>query len=164
MRAPKYRLVFRTRGIVICAALLVAANPAFGAFQMLEAISPNFGTWAGGASGRQLLLNTDDTVGGLNANDYFFGAVSGLVVLRKTAGPAPINIVAENITTLGGLSVNGVPCQWRNLAPTTCHGPGINVTVRGRQRLRLGVDAATTQFHNSGDTASVTLDITVTFL
>ena len=96
--------------------------------------------------------------------DYLFGAVSGQLRLNKTQGPADVNIVAENIMTTGGVTVNAVPCKWRNQAQTTCDGAGINVTVQGNRTLLVGVDITTSQVHSGGDTASVTFDITVTFL
>lgn len=154
----------RLRKILLGSALLAACDGALAAFTITEIITPSLGTVLGGASGRQFILNTDETVSGANAGDYLFGAVSGRLRLRKTQGPADVNIVAENITTTGGVTVNAVPCKWQNQVQTTCEGAGINVTVQGNRTLLVGVDITTSQVHSGGDTASVTFDITVTFL
>ncbi len=160
--------------IALSSPLFVATDNTFAAFMMTEIVSPSFGTFFGGTSGRQFILNTDGTITGADASDYVTGAVGGELELdnnakkkgkKKGKKKASVNIVAENITTFGGLSVGGVLCKFQNDPQTTCSGPGINVTLRGRRSsLLLGVDVATTQIHGSGDTASVTFDITVTFL
>jgi len=36
------------------------------------------------------------------------------------------------------------------------------VNLQGKRRLALGIDVTTTQFHGGGDTAGVSMDITVT--
>jgi hypothetical protein len=144
--------------------MAIAADTAFAAFTMTETISPSFGTFFGGNSGRQFILNTDGTITGANANDYMMGAVAGEIEMKKTGGPFSANIVAENISTTGGLSVAAVLCNYQSQGQTTCSGSGINVNLKGKRRVALGLDVSTTQFHNAGDTASVTFDITVTFL
>ena len=150
--------------ILFGSALLAALHVAFAALTITELTTPSLGTVLSGASGRNFILNTDDTVSGADAADYLFGAVTGILEIRKTGGAADANIVAENITTTGGVTVNAVPCRWRNQAQTTCDGPGIDVRVRRRRTLRVGVDLDTSQVHSGGDTASVTYDITVTLL
>ena len=150
--------------ILLGSTLLAALNVAFAAFTMTEVVTPSLGTVLSGASGRQFILNTDETVTGGAAVDYLFGAASGQLNLQKTAGPQAANIVAENITTSGGLNVNAVPCRFFNGPQTTCDGPGINVTVQGNRTLYVGVDITTSQVHSSGDTASVTYDINVILL
>jgi hypothetical protein len=150
--------------IALCAALLVAVDAAYGAFTMIEIITPSFGTFIGGVSGRQFILNTDGTIIGTDAGDYMFGALGGQLELKKTGGTVTANIVAENISTFGGLNVGSVLCQYHKDPQTTCSGSGINVKLQGKRRLGLGVDVTTTQFHGGGDTASVVMDITVTFL
>jgi len=163
--SPTGRAFVRPLKTAFCAALLIAVDAAFGAFTIIEVITPSFGTFVGGVSGRQFILNTDGTITGTDAGDYMFSAVGGQLELRLSAPPArPANIVAENITTIGGLSVGAVLCQYHKDPQTTCSGSGINVSLQGKRRLGLGIDVTTTQFHGGGDTASVLMDITVTFL
>jgi hypothetical protein len=144
--------------------LLAALDVAFAAFTMTETVTPGLGLVFSGASGRNFILNTDETVSGANAADYVSGAVSGQLTLVKTQGPADVNIVAENITTLGGLTVNAVPCRFDTDPQTTCDGAGINVRINQTRILYVGVNITTTQIHNSGDMASATYDINVIFL
>jgi len=152
------------RTILIGGILLAALDVAFAAFTMTETVTPSLGLVLSGASGRNFILNTDGTVTGADAIDYVSGAVSGQLALVKTQGPAQVNIVAENIVSSGGLTVNAIPCRYRNRPQTTCDGGGINARVRGTRTLHLGVDITTSQVHNSGDMASVTFDINVIFL
>lgn len=150
-----------------CIVLLAASGAAWSApaFTVTEVVTPSLGQFWGGPAGRQFVLNTDGTITGANAADYLGGAVAGEVRLRiASQGGFPANIVADNVSTLGGLSVGAVLCQYHNQPQTICGPPGMNVTVRGNRILALGVDVTTTQFHNDGDVASVTLDITLTFL
>jgi hypothetical protein len=163
MITPTRREYVRPLKIAFCTVLLIAANAAFAAFTMTEIITPSFGLFIGGVSGRQFILNTDGVITGADSADYMFGALGGQLELKKTGGKVSANITAENITTFGGLSVGAILCQYHNGPQTTCHGPGINVSLQGKRRLALGVDVTTTQFHGGGDTASVSMDITVTF-
>ena len=144
--------------------MLAALDVAFAAFTMTETVSPGLGLVFSGASGRNFILNTDETVTGADAIDYVSGAVSGQLTLVKTQGPADVNIVAENIFPSGGLTVIGVPCRFDTDPQTTCDGAGINVRINKTQILYVGVNITTSQVHNSGDTASVTYDINVIFL
>ncbi len=164
MSARTHRGFTRLQKVSLGGALVAALHVVFAAFNMTEVVTPSLGTVFSGPSGRQFILNTDGTVTGADAADYLFGAVSGQLRLKKTQGPADVNIVAENITTSGGLTVNAVPCRWHIDPQTTCDGAGINVTVRGNKQLSVGVDITTSQIHSGSDTASVTYDITVTFL
>ena len=161
MAAPTHRGYVRLK-IACCTVLIIAVNSAFAAFTMIEVVTPSFGLFIGGAGGRQFILNTDGVITGADAGDYMLGAVGGQLELRKTGGKVSANIVAENISTYGGLSVGAVLCQYHNRPQTTCSGPGINVSLRGKRRLALGIDVTTTQFHAGGDTAGVSMDITVT--
>jgi len=151
------------RAILLGSILLAALDVAFAAFTMTEIVPPSLGMVLSGASGRNFILNTDETVTGADAIDYVSGAVSGQLNLQKTQGPADVDIVAENIFPSGGLTVNAIPCKFRNDPQTTCDGAGINVRVQGNRTLYVGVDFTTSQVHNSGDTASVTYDINVIF-
>jgi hypothetical protein len=129
-----------------------------------ELTTPSLGELLAGASGRNFILNTDETVTGVDAVDYLCCAVSGRLRLRQTGGAADANIVADNITTTGGVTVNAVPCRFHQDTQTTCDGAGIDVILQGNRNLFVGVDIDTTQVHVGGDTASVTYDINVTIL
>lgn len=153
----------RIRTILFGGILLAALDVAFAAFTMTEIVPPGFGLVLSGASGRNFILNTDETVTGADAIDYVSGAVTGQLNLQKTQGPADVDIIAENIFPSGGLIVNSVPCRFQSDPQTTCDGAGINVRVQGNRILYVGVDITTSQVHNSGDTASVTYDINVIF-
>jgi hypothetical protein len=144
--------------------LLAAFDVALSALTVTEIVSPTVGTVLGGPSNRHFILNTDETVTGADAADYMFGAVSGELRVRKTMGPAVANVVAENITTTGGLVVLSVPCRWHNRPQASCDSAGINVILGGNRRLYVGVEFRTSQFHGGGDTASVSYDITVNLL
>ena len=137
---------------------------AFAAIFITETVTPSLGTVFSGASGRQFILNTDETVSGADAGDYLFGAVSGQVEIRKTAGPADANILADNFSTSGGLTINAVPCRFHNDPQTTCDGVGITGRLQATRILYVGVDITTTVVHVGGDTASASYDITVTLL
>ncbi len=154
----------RTRTILLGGVLLAALDVAFAAFTMTETVTPTLGLVFSGAPGRNFILNTDETVTGADAIDYVSGAVSGQLTLVKTQGPADVNIVAENIVPLGGLTVIAVPCRFDSDPQTTCDGAGINVRINQTRILYVGVNITTSQTHNSGDTASVTYDINVIFL
>ena len=165
MNPRAHRGSARLQIILLGSALLAAIHIAFAQFVMTETVTPSLGTVFSGASGRQFILNTDETVTGANAADYLFGAVSGQLSLDwQGKGKKSVNIVAENITTIGGVTVNAVPCRYNKGAQTTCQGGGIGGSVKGTRTLWVGVDISTSQVHSGGDTASVTYDITVTFL
>jgi hypothetical protein len=103
-------------------------------------------------------------VSGTDAADYLFGAVAGKLTVKQTGGAASANILADNFTSTGGVTIMGVPCKWHSDAATTCDGSGINITVQGSRTLLVGVDLDTTQAHSGGDSPTATYDITVTLL
>jgi hypothetical protein len=103
-------------------------------------------------------------VSGTDAADYLFGAVAGKLTVKQTGGSASANILADNFTSTGGVTIMGVPCKWHSDAATTCDGSGINITVQGSRTLLVGVDLDTTQAHSGGDSPTATYDITVTLL
>ncbi len=145
--------------------VLLAANAtSSAAITVTEVVTPSLGTWFSGAPGRQFILNTDETVGGANAADYLFGAISGQ--LEIIGENADVNILADNITGFGGVTASVVPCRFQADPQTTCEGAGINVPIKKNQprTLYVGVDLTTSQVHIGGDTASVTYDITVTLI
>jgi uncharacterized protein YodC (DUF2158 family) len=144
--------------------LVLPTVPAGAQLTVTEAVTPTFGFVMGGPANRNFVLNTNDTVTGGNAADYMFGAASGQVVFMKRRGPDWINVTVDNISTSGGLIANSILCQWHNGAQQPCESFGLTELVRGRRVLRLGVDVTTSQFHFGGDTASITFDVTATFL
>ena len=164
MGARTHRGFARLRKLLLGTAMLVTLDVAFAALTVNEIITPSLGTVFSGVSGRNFILNTDETVTGADAADYLFGAVSGQIEIRKTAGPQDANIVAENITTLGGVAVNAVPCRFDSDPQTTCDGAGITVRLQAAKILFVGVDITTTQVHSGGDPASASYDIAVNLL
>ncbi len=150
--------------VALVGASLAAADVASAAFTIEEIVPPDLGTALAGISGRQFILNTDETVGGANAADLLFGAVSGQLEFKKTAGPQDANILAENIITSGGVTVNAVPCRYHSGSQLSCDGSGIDVNINSTRTLFVGIDLDTSIEHFGGETASVTYDITVTFV
>ncbi len=164
MRTRTHRGFERLLSILLGSASLIAADFASAAFTMTEIVTPSLGTALAGASGRQFILNTDETVGGTDSADLLFGAVSGQLQLQKTAGPQDATILADNFSTSGGVTVNAVPCKYHTGSQLSCDGAGIDVTVNGNRTLYVGIDLDTSQAHSGGDTATVTYDITVSFV
>jgi len=150
-------------GLALCLSLL-GTSEAIAQATITETVTPTFGFVMGGPAGRRFVLDTNDQVTGPNAGDYLFGAVSGELSVQRQGGPTIVYIVAENITTTGGVTANSILCKWHNSPEVSCDGTGIIRVAVGRRRLLLGVDMTTTQFHTGGDKASVAFDITATFL
>ena len=163
MNSRKHPRLARSRKILLASALLLALDVTFAAFTMTETTTPSLGTVLSGASGRNFILNTDETVSGTDAADYLFGAVTGQLSL--IGENANVTIIAENIMTLGGLTVIAVPCRFHTGSQTNCDGSGISAQVKksSARTLYVGVDLDTSQDHFGSDTASVTYDITVYF-
>ena len=164
MDSRTHRGIARLRRLLFGIALLAVLDVAFAALFVTETVGPGLGTWFSGISGRQFILNTDETVGGANAADYLVGAVSGQIEVRKTQGPGSANILADNFSTSGGVTINAVPCRYHTDPQTTCDGVGITAALQATRILYVGVDITTTQVHVGGDTASASYDITVTLL
>ena len=166
MNSRKHPRLARSRKILLASALLLALEVTFAAFTMTETTTPSLGTLLGGESGRNFILNTDGSVSGTDAADYLFGAVSGDLTVKKTAGSQSANIVADTFSTTGGVIIKGVPCKWDTDTATTCDGSGINVTLTSGQtkNLLVGVDLDTSQVHSGGDTPTATYDINITLL
>lgn len=153
---------FLCAGLSFSASLLGTAQ-APAQVTITETVAPTFGFVMGGPANRRFVLDTNGSVAGPNAADYMFGAVNGELIFQRRGAPTPIYIVAENITTTGGVTANSILCKWHNSPQTRCDGVGISPIAKGRRRLLLGVDMTTTQFHNGGDKASVSFDITAAF-
>ncbi len=164
MNSRTHRRFARLRKILLGSALLAALQVAFAALTVTENTAPSLGTLLAGVTGRNFILNTDATVSGTDAADYLFGAVAGSLAVKKTGGGQSANILADNFTSTGGVTIIGVPCKWHTDTATTCDGSGINITVQGNRTLLVGVDLNTTQSHSGGDSPTATYDITVTLL
>jgi len=162
MSSRKHHRFALLRNILLGSALLAALPGAFAALTVTETTSPTLGVLLTGASGRNFILNTDETVSGTDSADYLSGAVTGRLSVKKTGGSQSANILADNITTSGGLTYNAVPCKFDTGSQTTCDGSGINVTLNATKTLYVGIDLDTSQVHSGSDTASVTYDINVT--
>ena len=100
--------------------LLFASEAALAQITITEVTTPTLGVLLSGASGRNFILNTDDSVTGADAADYVTGADSGRLNISKTGGNQNATIVADNFSTTGGVTINAVPCRWRNNTPQTC--------------------------------------------
>jgi hypothetical protein len=150
-------------GISLSAAHL-GIEPAAAQITITETVSPTFGFIMGGPANRRFVLDTNDSVTGPNAADYLFGALSGELIFQRQGGPILVSVSADNITSSGGVTANSIRCKWHNTPEVSCNGAGILRIAVGRRRLLLGVDMTTTQFHNGGDRASVSFDITAAFL
>jgi len=161
---PIRHAVLQRLTILLCLLLALLSSVAWAALRITENVAPSFGTLLGGASGRQFVLNTDGTVTGADAADYLFGAVSGELEIDNKGQQGAINIVAENISTSGGLTVNQVLCSYDGGAQQACDGAGITEISGPFKILKVGIDVTTTTVHTAADTPSVTLDISVTFL
>lgn len=152
------------RSMLLGSALLVVVPDAFAALTVTETTSPTLGVLLTGSSGRNFILNTDETVSGTDAADYVSGAVTGQLSIKKTGGAQSATIVASNFSTTGGVSFSVVPCRFDTGSQTTCEGTGITVTLNATKTLYVGVNLSTTQAHTGGNTASTTYDITVTLI
>ena len=154
-----HRRLALLRNLLLGSVLLAALEVTFAALTVSESTTPSLGTLLGGDSGRNFILNTDDTVSGA---DYLFGAVSGDLLVKKTGGAQSANILADNYSQTGGVTIKAVPCKWHTDTATTCDGSGIDITVQGNRHLLVGVDLDTTQMHTSAHSPTATYDITVT--
>jgi len=139
------------------------AMPATAVITLTEITSPSLGLILSGASGRQFILTTSDTVTGANAADYVSSAVAGAITVTDDTSPATIEILADSISSAGGLTINQVLCSYGGGAQTRCDGSPLVETSGASTTLKVGVDITTSQVHSGGDTASVNFDITITY-
>lgn len=145
---------------------LSAAVPstAFCALSLTTTAQPRFGIVTSGPSGRQFILNPDGTVSGASAGDYVSGAAEGRLVIQDTSSPATLNISVMVFGSTGGVTVNEVLCSYNGGLPGVCSGGGMTVISAATATLRIGLDVTTTTPHAGGDTASATLEVTVSYL
>jgi len=119
------------RGVLyLCALLLgsVTAVTAVTALTLTRVNTPSLGVMFAGESSRQFVLNTNDTVTGSVAGDHVSGAAAGQFTVSDTSSPVTINILVENISSLGGLTVNQALCSYNDGAQQRCDGAGMSVT------------------------------------
>ena len=162
MLATMHRRLALLRNLLLGSALLAALEATFAALTVTENTAPSLGTLLGGLTGRNFILNTDATVSGGAGGDYLFGAVAGVLTIKKTGGAQSANILADNYSVTEGVIIKGVPCKWHTDTATTCHGSGIDITVQGNRTLLVGVEIDTDQTHTSAHSPTATYDITVT--
>ena len=162
MFATMHRRFALLRNLLLGSVLLAALEVAFAALTVTEDTAPSLGTLLGGDTGRNFILNTDATVSGTDAADYLFGAVAGVLTIKKTGGGQSANILADNYSVTEGVIIKGVPCKWHTDTATICDGSGINITAQGSRKLLVGVEINTDQTHTSAHSPTATYDITVT--
>lgn len=162
MRSRRHCRFALVHNLLLGSVLLAALPAAFAALTVTETTPPTLGVLLTGDSGRNFILNTDETVSGTDAADYVSGAVTGRLSVKKTGPSQSATIVADNFSWTGGVSFSVVPCKFDTGSQTTCEGSGITVTLSATKTLYVGVDLNTTAAHTGGNTASATYDITVT--
>ena len=117
------------RGVLSLCALLIGSVTAVAALNLTRVTTPSFGVMFAGDSSRQFVLNTNDTVTGSGARDYISGAVAGQFTVSGTSSPAAINILVDNIISLGGLTVNQALCSYNDGAQQSCDVETKNVKI-----------------------------------
>lgn len=126
--------------------------------------SPSFGIILSGNSGREFVLNTDGSIGGSSAADYVSGATAGVFSVVDTASPNTLAILVDRISATGGLTVVEALCSYNGALQQACDGSGISVNSIANTTLRVGLHVITTTAHGGGDTASVSMDVSVAYL
>ena len=161
MLAPIYRRFAHLRNLLLGSVLLSAFPPAFADLTVTETTSPTLGVLLTGATGRNFILNTDETVSGADSADYVSGAVTGRLSIKTTGASQSAQILVDNYSETG-VTINAVPCKFDTGSQTTCDETPITVTLKATKVLYVGVDLDTSQAHTGGQTASASYDITVT--
>ena len=149
--------------LYVCALLLISAY-AMAEVSLTRTTSPSFGIILSGTSGREFVLNTDGSIGGSSAGDYVSGAAAGVFSVVDTTSPNTLAILVENISATGGLTVVEALCSYNGALQQACDGTGISVNSIGNTTLKVGLHVTTTTAHSGGDTASVSMDVSVAYL
>ena len=160
----RWRRLGRAAAVGGALALLLVPAVADAALGLSLAVSPSFGTILAGPSGRQFILGTDGTISGADAADHVSGAWEGRLTVTDDAAPSSIVILVDNVLTLGGVSFVEATCSYDADAPQRCDGAGMTATSQASAALDLGLEITTAQAHSGGDAATVTMDVTVTYL
>lgn len=151
--------------VILCAGvLLTTPGTATAALTLTRVASPSFGTVFSGASNRRLVLNTNGSISGSNASDYISGAAAGAFTVLDTSSPATISILVDNVSVVGGLTVNSVLCSYNGGTQQSCDGSGMSTTSASSASLKIGLDITTSTAHSGGDTASVNMDVSIAYL
>ncbi len=148
--------------IVLFLSLLMPLH-SLATITLTEITAPSFGLILSGASGRQFVLNTSGSITGADASDHISGQSAGDITVTDDTSPVTIEILADSISTSGGLTVNQVLCSYAGGAQTQCDGSPLVTTSAASASLKIGVDVTTSQVHSGGDSASVSMDINVTY-
>ena len=152
------------RGLFCLCGLLIGSVTSVAALTLTRVTTPSFGVIFAGASSRQFVLNTDGTITGSGAADHISGALAGQFTVGDTTSPATIVILVDNISTLGGMTVNQALCSYNGGAQQSCDGAGMSVTSVSSASLKVGLDITTSIAHTGGDAASVSMDVSVAYL
>ena len=149
----------------ISALFVLAAPSAFAAksVSLGSTVNPSFGKILGGPAGRDIILNTDGTIGGTNAADYLYGAVAGSLTISGDNNAA-IDILATNLSSNGGVTIVNVTCNYNNTGDQDCDLGFSTVAQPGRGAdMSIGLEINTTQVHDDA-TAAPTFDIVVNYI
>lgn len=160
----RQEIVSRLINSCLLFALLFLSNTGYGALSLSLISSPNMGLFFSGTSGRQFILNANGTITGTHAGDYISGASAGQFTLADSSSPSTVTILVDNLSTLGGLTVNSALCSYNGGAQQQCDGAGMNVTSASSATLKLGLDISTSTTHSGGDAPSITMDVSVSYL
>ncbi len=150
----------------VCISLIAILCPlvASSSLTLTQSAEPSFGLIVSGSSGRQFVLNTNDTISGTHASDHISGAMAGRFTMEDTNSPASVNIAVTVLSTFGGLTVNETLCSYGGGMQQSCGGSGFTVTSTASAVLKLGLDISTSAAHRGGDAATVTVELAVTYL
>lgn len=127
-------------------------------------VNPDLGAVDAGISGRNFILQTDGSISGVNANEYQGGAQVGSVKLFGS-NSQQIDIVAQNISNNGGVSISSITCNYAGAGDVNCID-GISAAAAPTNTgkvLLFGLDVITTTSHLDGDSAAPEFDIIATY-
>ncbi len=158
------RNIFLVSCLTAALVLVPAVSFAVPPISLSSAVNPSFGTFLGGPSGRDFILNTNGTIGGTNATDYLWGAVAGSITITGQ-NAAAISILATNLSSSGGISIVNVTCNLNNTGDQDCLLGFSGVAAPGQgETMSIGLEINTTQFHGDNVTASASFDIVVSYI
>ena len=136
----------------------------FAGFILSELTSPSFGLIFSGASGRQFVLNTNGIITGTDASDHISGQFAGVLKLDDDTPGSIIEIIADSIVVVGGLTVNQVLCKYHDSPQTQCDvSPLVHSDSQASASIFIGIDVTTNKIHSGGDMATVDFNINVTY-
>lgn len=150
--------------IVASLAAFLVPSVAGSALTLTQSVSPSFGLIRSGSTGRQFVLNTDGSISGTHAVEYINGAEAGRFILEDTSNPSGIIIAVTVLGTSGGLTLNEALCSYAGGAQQVCGGSGMTAISFATATLLLGLDLTTTATHSGGDIASVSVEVSVSYL